>query len=67
MIDFSIVRKHVRYLLERAKKKKIGPSKVKANKMLADDSAQGHALTGKQKKLFRAIGHGWKPSGKKAA
>jgi len=65
MIDLVSVRKHASYLIERAKKKKMGPSPEKAKKMLADNSAQGHALTDNQKKFFRALAHGWKPTGKK--
>lgn len=56
----DLIRKHFRQLKER-----VGPSKDKAKKMLTDNSAQGHALTDKQKKFFQAIAHGFKPTGKK--
>ena len=56
----ELIRKHSRFLLER-KKPSEGPSPSKAKKMLADDSAQGHKLTSKQKKFFQALAHGWKP------
>ena len=65
-MNLDLLRKHIRYLIER--KRRVGskgPSPEKAKKMLADDSAQGHALTTKQEKFFRAIAHGWKPTGKK--
>ena len=41
------------------KKKRL--SLAKAKTMLKDDSAQGHPLTAKQKKLFQAVAHGFKP------
>jgi hypothetical protein len=37
----------------------------KAKMILKDDSAQGHKLTGKQKRFFGAIAGGQKPRGKK--
>jgi hypothetical protein len=36
----------------------------KAKKILKDNSAQGHKLTGKQKKFFGAIAGGEKPRSK---
>jgi hypothetical protein len=59
----ELIRKYQEQLKEILER--VGPSKSKAKKMLQDDSAQGHALTDKQKKFFRAIAHGWKPTGKK--
>jgi hypothetical protein len=38
------------------------PSKAKAGKMLADDSAQGRPLTTKQKGLFGVIAGGGTPT-----
>ena len=38
-----------------------GPSASKAAEMLRDGTAQGHKLTEKQKKYFRALAHGWRP------
>lgn len=37
------------------------PTPRKAAEMLKDGTAQGHALTTKQKALFQALKHGWKP------
>lgn len=68
-LTIELLRKHSQYLLERMKNKdgsSKGPSPQKAKKMLADDSAQGHPLTDKQKSFFRALAHGWKPTGKKS-
>lgn len=48
------------YLVEQ----RVGPSKAKAKKMLADDSAHGKPLSKKQKKFFKAVSHGFKPTGK---
>ena len=36
-------------------------SSSKAKEILRDNSAQGHALTGKQKRFFGAIAGGQKP------
>lgn len=38
-----------------------GLTAAKAKEMLRDGTAQGHKLTNKQKRYFRAISHGWKP------
>lgn len=46
-------------------RKRIGPTPRKAAKMLRDKRASGRPLTGPQKKYFRAIKHGWKPTGKR--
>ncbi len=37
-------------------------TKEKAKIMLKEGMARGHALTDKQKGLFRAVSHGWKPT-----
>jgi len=42
--------------------RKKGLSASKAQQMLDDNSAQGHALTPRQKKLFRAVAHGFRPA-----
>lgn len=42
-----------------------GPSPSKAGKMLREGKVHGKPLTPKQRKMFRAIEHGWKPTGKK--
>jgi len=45
--------------------RRVGPSPSKAKKMLDEGEIGGKPLTGKQKKFFRAIEHGFKPTGKK--
>lgn len=46
-------------MTRRSKKPKV--SAAKARKILRDDSAQGHPLTGKQKKFFGWLAGGGKP------
>jgi hypothetical protein len=44
-------------------KRKLSASKAK--QMLKDNSAQGYALTDKQKRYFRMISHGHNPRSRK--
>lgn len=39
-----------------------GPSRAKATEMLEHGEVHGQPLTKKQKKLFRAVAHGFKPT-----